>query len=158
MLIVFCIVSVLIIVYFMPRPKIRRDINWKLLLLIIGLPVVGLVFLGEYVGWPQLLIGLGLFCGLLFLIKLINKSRRRAALMEKYGDKDLVKDIEQGYYWQGQTADQLKDALGEPEDIDVKVLKTKTKSVWKYNHLGGNRYGLRINLDDAVVIGWDQKD
>lgn len=132
--------------------------NWKLLLLIIGLPIISLIFLGESIGWPAVVIGFCLLCGLLFLLKAIGKSRRHSALMEKYQDESLVKDIEQGYYWQGQTADQLRDALGDPVDIDEKVLKTKTKSVWKYNHQGANRYGLRINLDDAVVRGWDQKD
>ncbi len=142
----------------MPRRTAQQGVNWKLLLLVIGLPVIGLIVLGEYIGWPQLIIAFAIIIALFFLIKQISKSRRRSALMEKYGDEDLVRDIEDGYYWQGQTADQLRDALGDPEDVDEKVLKTKIKSVWKYNHLGGNRYGLRITLDDAVVTGWDQKD
>ena len=142
----------------MPRRKTRQGVNWKLLLVVFVLPVAVLMLVGQYVGWPQLIVGFCLLRGLFFLIKLIDKSRRHTALMQKYNDEALVKDIEQGYYWQGQTADQLRDAHGDPEDIDEKVLKTKIKSVWKYNHLGGNRYGLRINLDDAVVTGWDQKD
>ena len=142
----------------MPSRKAQTDMNWKLLLLVFGLPIIGLMFLGEAVGWPAVVIGFGLLCGLLFVLKSIGKSRRHSTLMEKYQDESLVKDIEEGYYWQGQTADQLRDALGDPDDIDEKVLKTKTKSVWKYHHQGANRYGLRINLDDQVVRGWDQKD
>ena len=60
-------------------------------------------------------------------------------------------------FWQGQTAEQLIDSLGRPEDIDQKILKTKKKEIWKYNHQGGNRYGLRITLDNDHVVGWDQK-
>ena len=142
----------------MPRRKTQQGANWKLILLILSLPVIGLIFLAESVGWVVVLLGIFLLCELIFLVKWINKSRRHSTLMEKYQDESLVSDIEQGYYWQGQTADQLRDALGDPDDIDEKVLKTKTKSVWKYHHQGANRYGLRINLDDGVVRGWDQKD
>lgn len=28
-------------------------------------------------------------------------------------------------FWQGQTSEQLLDSLGNPKDIDVKILKTK---------------------------------
>ena len=142
----------------MPKRKTQEGVNWKLLFLVVGLPVIALVILGQAVGWPQMIIGFCLFCGLFFLIKLVGRMRRHSTLMEKYGDEDLVKDIEQSYYWKGQTADQLRDALGDPDDIDEQVLKTKVKSVWKYDHRGGNRYGLRINLDDEVVVGWTQKD
>ena len=51
----------------------------------------------------------------------------------------------------------LIDSLGQPQDIDTKVLKTKKKEIWKYNHNGGNRFGLRITLDNDIVVGWDQK-
>lgn len=60
--------------------------------------------------------------------------------------------------WVGETADQLRDSLGEPESVDQKVLKTKIKEVWKYGHQGGNRYKYRVNLDDNIVVGWDAKE
>ncbi len=142
----------------MSRRKVRRGIKWTFILLAFGLPILALMLLGQVFGWLSIVVGFCLLCSLFFLIKLIIKKRRYASLMEKYGDEDLVADIEDGYYWQGQTAEQLRDALGDPDDIDEKVLKTKIKSVWKYNHQGSNRYGLRINLDDAVVTGWDRKD
>lgn len=41
--------------------------------------------------------------------------------------------------------------------FDQKVLKTKTKEVWKYKPTGKNRYALKITLEDDEVIGWDQK-
>ncbi len=77
--------------------------------------------------------------------------------MAKYQDKETVNNIISRQFWQGQTAEQLIDAIGAPEDIDVKVLKTKKKEIWKYDHQRGNRYELRITLDNDIVVGWDQK-
>ena len=77
--------------------------------------------------------------------------------MAKYQDKEVVDNIMRRQFWQGQTAEQLIDAIGEPEDIDVKVLKTKKKEIWKYDHQSGNRYELRITLDNDIVVGWNQK-
>jgi hypothetical protein len=34
----------------------------------------------------------------------------------------------------------------------------EVKEIWKYNHSGGNRYGLRITIENGEVIGWDKKD
>jgi hypothetical protein len=68
-----------------------------------------------------------------------------------------VQRILQRNFWEGQTSAQLLDALGSPASIDKKLLKTKTREVWKYNHRGANRYGLRITLDENLVSGWDQK-
>ncbi|MFK7816493.1 MAG: hypothetical protein AB8B92_09160 [Gammaproteobacteria bacterium] len=59
--------------------------------------------------------------------------------------------------WQGQTAEQVIDALGKPKDIDRKVLKTKTKEIWKYFPSGHRQYDLRITLDNDEVVGWDDK-
>jgi hypothetical protein len=61
-------------------------------------------------------------------------------------------------FWQGQSKEQLLDSLGRPADIDQKVMKTKVKEIWKYNQMGVNRFGLRISIENNVVIGWDQKD
>tara|TARA_Y100000782_G_scaffold36115_1_gene40417 strand:+ start:43681 stop:43917 length:237 start_codon:yes stop_codon:yes gene_type:complete len=77
--------------------------------------------------------------------------------MLKYHDEKIVNALMDKSFWQGQTAEQLMDSLGKPQDIDQKVLKTKKKEIWKYNHRGSNRYGLRITLDNDIVVGWDQK-
>ena len=85
-----------------------------------------------------------------------NKARR-TRLMEKYGDAELVDRLMRKMFWQGQSEEQLMDSLGRPLDIDQKVLKTKTKEVWKYNRTGKSRYALRITLENGEVVGWDQK-
>lgn len=82
---------------------------------------------------------------------------RRMRLTMKYRDEQLVQNLLDERFWQGQTAEQLRDSLGEPLDIDQKVLKTKVKEVWKYEQTGKNRYGLKITLDDGIVVSWDQK-
>lgn len=78
-------------------------------------------------------------------------------LREKYKDETLVDRILSGEFWQGQTAEQLRDTLGTPLDTDSDVLKTKIKEVWKYRQFGVNRYGLRIKLENDVVVGWEEK-
>lgn len=93
-----------------------------------------------------------------FLISSHNTKKRREALLKKYGgDVQVVDRIMRKVFWQGQTQEQLLDSLGRPLDIDVRVLKTKTKETWKYNRVGENRFGLRVILENGVVVGWDQK-
>ncbi len=77
--------------------------------------------------------------------------------MQKYGDEKLVDRLMKGMFWQGQLKGELIDSIGKPLDIDQKVLKTKTKEVWKYNKTGKNRYGLKVTLENGEVVGWDKK-
>ncbi|UYG01260.1 hypothetical protein [Halomonas sp. GD1P12] len=86
-----------------------------------------------------------------------KKPERLRVLEEKYKNEQLARKIYGGYFWQGQSESQLRDSLGQPEAIDTKVLKTKTKEVWKYYPIGRRSYGLRITLDDGKVVGWDKK-
>lgn len=86
-----------------------------------------------------------------------RRALRRRSLMQKYGDPQLVARIINSEVWQGQTEEQLRDALGRPADVDEQVMKTKTKRVWKYGRSGKNRYRLRITLENGSVIGWDEK-
>lgn len=88
---------------------------------------------------------------------IIRGNSRKKRIREKYGNGELAHRIINGVIWQGQTSAQLIDSKGEPVDIDQKVLKTKAKEVWKYHQTGRNRFGLRITLENGVVIGWDEK-
>lgn len=126
-------------------------------LIVIGLPIYGAMKLGESVGWVLIVAIVALVIGLIIFFLAVQKKRRRDALMAKYQDEDLVRALMSRSFWQGQTAEQLVDSLGRPHSVDQKALKTKKKEVWKYNHQGGNRYGLRITLDNDQVVGWDQK-
>lgn len=125
--------------------------------LIIGLPIYGVTRFGESMGWGVLVGGVIVVIGLIVWYKSAQKKKRREQLMAKYQDAKLVGKLMERSFWQGQTSGQLRDSLGEPANIDEKILQTKKKEIWKYNHQGGNRYGLRITLDNDVVVGWDQK-
>jgi len=126
-------------------------------LIVIGLPVYGAMKLGESVGWVSIVAIVASVIGLIIFVRAVQKKKRRNFLMAKYKDEDLVRALMNRSFWQGQTAEQLVDSLGRPHSVDQKALKTKKKEVWKYNHQGGNRYGLRITLDNDQVVGWDQK-
>ena len=86
-----------------------------------------------------------------------RRQTREDHLRAKYGRGDVADKIVAGVIWVGESVEQLTDSLGRPEDIDEKVLKTKRKEVWKYGRRGANRYGLRINVEDGAVVGWDEK-
>jgi len=129
-------------------------ITWAI---IIGLPIYGITQLGESMGWGILIAGVVAVIALVIWFQSSQKKKRREELMAKYNDASLVEKLMERSFWQGQTSGQLLDSLGSPEDVDEKVLKTKKKEIWKYNHQSGNRYGLRITLDNDVVVGWDQK-
>ena len=85
------------------------------------------------------------------------KKKRRKALFEKYGDRQLVEKIIKRMFWQGQTTEQLKDSLGSPVDIDTKILKNTKKEIWKYDQTGKSRFALRITIENGAVVGWDKK-
>lgn len=82
---------------------------------------------------------------------------RLSYLLEKYGDTQLVSRIMSGAIWETMTSEHLYDSVGQPEAVDQKYLKSKSREVWKYNHLGANRYGLRVTLENGTVVGWDSK-
>ena len=100
----------------------------------------------------------GLAVGVIaFLFARWALAQRRKHLFEKYGDAEIADRIMKAMYWRDQTAEQLRESLGKPRDVDQTVLKTKVKEVWKYKPTGKNRYGLKITLDDGVVVGWEER-
>jgi hypothetical protein len=143
----------------MARRVSKADAQLGLFLLVFGLPAYGIYKLAEALGAGVFGIGIAVFIVLIFVFKLASKEMRRKKLMQKYNNNEALVDlIMSRSFWQGQTKPQLVDSLGRPQDIDEKVLKTKRKEIWKYNHMGGNRYGLRITIENDEVVGWDQKD
>lgn len=124
--------------------------------LIIGVPIYLFQKVDQTVGWqgPAILIALGL--ALLWFISLAQKRARLARLRAKYPEADVQRIIGKTI-WIGETAEQLTESLGRPSAIDEKLLKTKHRNVWKYQHQGANRYGLRITVENGHVAGWDSK-
>lgn len=84
------------------------------------------------------------------------RKERHAALISRFGFDDAIR-IVRGEVWQGQTEVMLLEARGAPADQDEHVMKTKTKRTYKYGAQGGNRYTLRVMLEDGVVVGWEGK-
>ncbi len=126
-------------------------------LVVIAIIVGGVAKFFETVGYIIPIISAVAIITLVMFYKSNQNKKRLEYLRSKYKDEELVQLIFDGKFWVGQTAGQLLDSVGRPVDIDEKVLKTKKKEVWKYQHQGSNRYKLRITLDNDEVVGWDQK-
>ncbi len=84
------------------------------------------------------------------------EQARRDDLVARFGPESADRIVRREI-WQGMSAEMLTKSRGTPSDIDEKVLKTKTKHVYKYTPNGANRYALRVTLDNGVVVGWDDK-
>lgn len=110
--------------------------------------------------WPTLC-AIGAFLMMVMFVRAYQRRTARqrwvATLKSKYGNDDIVNQILSRQFWSGQTSEMLRDSLGEPADCEQKVLKTKTKAIWKYHHKHSNQYGLRVFLENNVVTGWEQK-
>lgn len=141
----------------MAKRMSKAEIQGIFWLVVIGLPIFLVAKLGNSVGWLPLVVIVLAIIVLIVWYQTAQTKKRREALMAKYHNEQLVNDLMNQNFWQGQTAEQLIDSLGQPHDIDQKILKTKKKEIWKYNHQGGSRYGLRITLDNDQVVGWEQK-
>ena len=141
----------------MARRMTKADASLWALLILVGLPVFAVIKLFEVTGFviPLILLGAGI-AGYIWYKSNKRKERLRY-LMDKYQDAHVVEKIMSGFIWQGQTSEQLRDSLGDPAAVDNKVLKTKTKEIWKYGYQGGNRFNLRVTVENDQVIGWDKK-
>ena len=141
----------------MAKRMTKAEMQGWAIFICLAIPVYILLNVVERVGWFPLIVIVGAAISAIIWLQIVNRKRRREALMLKYHDEKIVNALMDKSFWQGQTAEQLMDSLGKPQDIDQKVLKIKKKEIWKYNHRGSNRYGLRITLDNDIVVGWDQK-
>jgi hypothetical protein len=135
---------------------------------IAGVPIYIVMMVGDAVGWPVLIGGaVVLVIGYAWFqaarasakekARLAEIEERRQQLLAKYGDDQIVALIMGREVWQRQSHEQLRDALGVPVDTDEKVMKKHRREIWKYHQTGVNRFGLRVTLEDDIVVGWDQK-
>jgi len=144
----------------MPRRKKSLDAAELGVLIVLGLiamAVQAIVHATESPeGWMFILLIVTAIV-FVFVLKAAAKRKKLEYLMDKYRNEQMVALIYRHKYWQGQTAEQLTDSLGNPHGVDRKLLKTLKREVWKYNPRGVNRYGLRITLDNDIVSSWDHK-
>ena len=83
-------------------------------------------------------------------------QHRWERLCQRFGE-DAARSISSGSLWVGATAEMVVEMLGDPIDVEETVMRTKTKRTLKYARTGANRYGLRVFVDDGIVVGWEDK-
>lgn len=94
---------------------------------------------------------------ILILHSFLSNKARKERIYQKYGHTEIAERIINKMFWVGQTSEQLQDSLGKPIDIDENVLKTKKKETWKYCQKSANRFGLKIRVENGIVVGWDER-
>ena len=111
--------------------------------------------------------GVVLLCGAVALAAMLTKNldlsakrqaylARRRHLLTKYNnDEALVDMILAGQMGQGMTTEMLTDSIGEPVEINKRVLATRTEHTYKYGQTGVNRFAVRVHLEDGIVTGWE---
>ena len=76
-----------------------------------------------------------------------NIKKRHDYLRSKYSESEVQKMLNHEY-WIGMTEEQLIDAKGKPEKIDLEQLKTKTKKIYIY---GNKSSGDVFNFVDGLL-------
>ena len=142
----------------MARRNSKNDVAVIGVLLLIGIPIWIVSRITDTIGATAAVVSVVLVIGTIVFYFVQKRAARLAFLRAKYGDENIVQRIMRRNYWQGQTADQLRDSLGNPSAVDKNLLKTRKREVWKYQPTGVNRFRLRITLDDDVVVGYGHKD
>ncbi len=84
------------------------------------------------------------------------RQARTSELLERFGAENTRRILD-GELWVGATSEMVMAMLGPPSRLEERILKTKTKTVYKYFQTGLNRFALRVTLDDGVVVKWDDK-
>lgn len=105
----------------------------------------------------SVILGIAAIVIAIVLIRNFKTKKRRNFLLNKYKDDSIVDRIMKELIWQGMSEEQLIDSWGKPIAKDHKVYKTKTSGTYKYNQIGKNRFGSRVQLENGVVVGWYRK-
>ncbi len=109
-------------------------------------------------GWGWSVVAIVTLCVAAYVAARILLVRwKRARLMRKFDDAQMVDTIMEGRIARGMTLEMVLAVWGEPADLDETVLKTKTKHEMKYDQKGKNRFGTRVYLENGIVVGWETK-
>ena len=88
-------------------------------------------------------------------------EERLKALTKSFGSENALKIIN-GEYWKGMTSSMLREAMGEPYDVDETVYKTKTKLKYFYKpyitRQKTRKFRFRVDIEDNIVVGWRDLD
>jgi hypothetical protein len=51
------------------------------------------------------------------------------------------------------------EVFGSPDEVEERVLKTKTKRILKYRDvMHAGRYSAKVTIENGSVVGWENKD
>jgi len=140
----------------MARRSSSAEASLLVLAIVIGLPVYLAMKVIDVTGWMLPVVIVVVIIGLTMASRAKKRRKRIEALRSKYPE-EIVQRILDGQIWQGQTEEQLIDAIGSPAEVDTKVLKTMHREIWKYGRISAKRFRLRITVENGMVAGWDQK-
>jgi len=94
-------------------------------LILVGVPIYLAMQVYHAVGLTIPIVAVAAAIALLIWSDYSKKQKRLAYLRSKYRNEDVVQKIVNCTVWQGQSAEQLTDTLGNPAAVDQHVLKTK---------------------------------
>lgn len=140
----------------MARRSSSAEASLLALAVVIGLPIYLATKVIDVTGWVLPVVVVVVIIGLVIVSRANKRRKRIEALRRKYPE-EIVQRILGGQIWQGQTEEQLIDAIGSPAEVDTKVLKTMQREIWKYGRISAKRFRLRITVENGMVAGWDQK-
>lgn len=140
----------------MARRSSSAEASLLMLAIVIGLPVYLAMKVIDVTGWVPPIVVVVMIIGLVMASRANKRRKRIEALRRKYPEEIVIR-ILRGQIWQGQTEEQLIDAIGSPAEVDTKVLKTMQREIWKYGRISTKRFRLRITIENGMVAGWDQK-
>lgn len=140
----------------MARRSSSAEASLLALAVVIGLPIYLATKVIDVTGWVLPVVVVVVIIGLVIASRANKRRKRLEALRRKYPE-EIVQRILGGQIWQGQTEEQLIDAIGSPAEVDTKVLKTMQREIWKYGRISAKRFRLRITVENGMVAGWDQK-
>lgn len=140
----------------MVRRSSSAEASLLVLAIVIGLPVYLAMKVIDVTGWVLPVVMVVVIIGLVIASR-ANKRRKRLEVLRRKYPEEIVQRILGGQIWQGQTEEQLIDAIGSPAEVDTKVLKTMQREIWKYGRISAKRFRLRITVENGMVAGWDQK-
>lgn len=140
----------------MARRSSSAEASLLALAVVIGLPIYLATKVIDVTGWVLPVVVVVVIIGLVIASRANKRRKRIEALRRKYPE-EIVQQILGGQIWQGQTEEQLIDAIGSPAEVDTKVLKTMQREIWKYGRISAKRFRLRITVENGMVAGWDQK-
>lgn len=140
----------------MARRSSSAEASLLALAVVIGLPIYLATKVIDVTGWVIPVVVVVVIIGLVIASRANKRRKRLEALRRKYPE-EIVQRILGGQIWQGQTEEQLIDAIGSPVEVDTKVLKTMQREIWKYGRISAKRFRLRITVENGMVAGWDQK-